>query len=75
MAADATNDDTRAIERAYCLFHQHPFPERYPAQQRPDLVLHRPPIVAERPGQLLLCACEHDGDHMWPDGDAVMRDA
>ena len=61
--------DLGAIERGYCRLHRVAVPTRYPVQPRPDLAIRRPLIVATRPGQELLCNCEHSGPHLWPDGD------
>ncbi|MEX1158189.1 MAG: hypothetical protein WEC79_04595 [Thermomicrobiales bacterium] len=58
-----------AIQRGYCRLHHGALPTRYPVQPRPDLTLRRPLVVATRPGEELLCGCEHDGPHLWPDGD------
>ena len=57
------------IVRGYCRLHRVALPTRYPVQPRPDLTTRRPLVVATRPGEELLCGCEHDGPHLWPDGD------
>ena len=57
------------VERGYCRLHRIKLPTRYPVQPRPDLAVRRPLVVATRPGEELLCGCEHTGPHLWPDGD------
>ena len=69
---DATTDHPRQpvpIERGYCRLHRAAVPTRYPVQPRPDLAIRRPAVVATRPGEELLCGCEHSGPHLWPNGD------
>jgi hypothetical protein len=71
-APDATATRTAQpgpIQRGYCRLHRVALPNRYPVQPRPDLTVRRPLVVATRPGEELLCNCEHDGPHLWPDGD------
>jgi hypothetical protein len=53
--------------RHICVRHRVLVPARYPSQSRPEMALRLPPTVAERDGELLLCGCEHEGDHQWPD--------
>ena len=57
------------IERGYCRLHRVALPIHYPVQPRSDLAVRRPPVVATRPGEELLCNCEHSGPHLWPNGD------
>ena len=57
------------VERGYCRLHHVAVVTRYPVQPRPDLAIRRPIVVATRPGEELLCNCEHSGPHLWPDGD------
>jgi hypothetical protein len=70
--ADATANVTPRpgfIERGYCRLHRVTVVTRYPVQPRPDMAVRRPIVVATRPGEELLCNCEHSGPHLWPDGD------
>lgn len=56
-------------ERGYCRLHRPTLPLSYPTQPRPDLPIRYPLVVATRPGEELLCNCEHTGPHLWPNGD------
>lgn len=70
--ADATADHPAQpgpIQRSYCRLHRAVLPTRYPVQPRPDMTIRSPLIVANRPGEELLCSSEHTGPHLWPDGD------
>lgn len=62
------------INANYCQFHRVHLPDRYPVQPRPEMAAHPPLVVAMRHGETLLCNCEHDGPHLWPDGDEVYPD-
>jgi hypothetical protein len=57
------------IERAYCLGHRHLLPPAFPVQHRTGVAALVPVIVSRRPDAVLLCDCEHDGPHSWPDGE------
>jgi hypothetical protein len=57
------------IQRGYCRLHRTALPSRFPVQTRPDMAVRRPEVVATRSGEELLCNGEHDGPHLWPDGD------
>jgi hypothetical protein len=59
------------VEDHYCLFHRRVLPDRYPVQPRPGMAVLGPLIVAERPGERLLCNQLHTGPHLWPNGDEV----
>jgi hypothetical protein len=69
VASEVEPSGPAPIQRAYCRLHRVALPTRYPVQHRSDLAFHRPAIVATRPGEELLCNSEHDGPHLWPDGD------
>ena len=66
---DTSHSNPGPIERGYCRLHRAALPTRYPVQPRPDLAIRRPLVVATRPGEELLCNCEHSGPHLWPNGD------
>lgn len=38
------------------------------------MAAYRPPVVARRSGEDLVCDCLHDGVHIWPNGDHVRPD-
>jgi hypothetical protein len=57
------------VQRSFCALHHHRLPDRFPVQPRGELARRVPQVVARRDGEVLLCACEHDGPHWWPDGD------
>lgn len=62
------------IERAYCLGHRHLIPPSFPVQHRTGLATMATVIVARRPGEVLLCDLQHEGDHSWPDGTPIEGD-
>ena len=41
---------------------------------RPELATMTRPIVARREGAQLRCDLQHDGPHIWPDGELVPRE-
>jgi hypothetical protein len=63
--------EAEPVAEQYCLFHRRMLPDRYPVQPRPEMAVLGPRIVAERPGERLLCNQLHGGPHLWPDGDEV----
>lgn len=64
------------IERAFCLALGHVPPPAFPVQHRTGVAALRPAVVARRANAILLCDCEHEGPHSWPDGEvAGDRDA
>ena len=65
------SEKSAATDAVYCLLHRHLYPDRFPAQVRPDMPVARPRIVAERDGARLLCGNAHAGAHRWPDGEQV----
>ncbi|RIK38359.1 MAG: hypothetical protein DCC58_16730 [Chloroflexi bacterium] len=63
------------ISASYCLLHRVRLPDRFPVQPRPDMAVHPPLVVGTRNDEVLLCGCEHDGPHLWPDGDEALPEA
>lgn len=61
-----------SINASYCLFHRVRLPDRYPVQPRPEMAARAPLVVGMRGEEMLLCNCEHDGPHLWPDGEEVV---
>ncbi|MEA2582219.1 MAG: hypothetical protein QOF33_304 [Thermomicrobiales bacterium] len=61
------------IERAFCLSLRHLPPPAFPVQHRTGVAALTPVVVARRLDSALLCDCEHDGPHSWPDGE-IARD-
>jgi hypothetical protein len=61
------------VERATCIFYRHTFPPEFPVYHRPGLATSRPTEVDRRPGAVLLCDQNHDGECLWPDGDSVAK--
>lgn len=62
------------VNASYCLFHRSRLPDRYPVQPRPEMAARPPLVVAARGSETLLCGCEHDGPHLWPDGEEALED-
>ena len=67
-------DAAMTISASYCHLHRVRLPDRYPVQPRPEMAACPPLVVAMRGDETLLCGCEHDGPHLWPDGDEVFED-
>jgi hypothetical protein len=59
---------------SYCQFYRVRLPDRYPVQPRPEMAVREPVVVAQRGEESLLCNCEHDPPHLWPNGDEVYPD-
>lgn len=59
------------IERSFCLSMATSTPRRFPVQHRPGLAVIPPVSIARSNGRILLCDSQHDGPHIWPDGDLV----
>jgi hypothetical protein len=59
------------IERAFCTSLRRRLPPAFPVQHRTGLAVILPAVVARRSHSILLCDCEHDGPHSWPDGETV----
>jgi hypothetical protein len=59
------------IERAYCARVVHRFPTAFPVASHPGAATIAPAIVARRPRAILLCIFDHEGPHVWPDGEEV----
>jgi len=57
------------VERAFCLSMCHVPPPAFPVQHRTGVAALAPTVVARRPDAILLCDCEHEGPHSWPDGE------
>src|SRR5690606_18638178 len=59
--------------QAYCQRYTRTLPDRFPVHPRGDMATFRPPVVARRDGEELLCDCQHEGAHIWPDGEPAAR--
>ena len=59
------------IERAFCIGIVASPPRSFPAQHRSGLAVLTPVVVAREESSMLYCDCEHDGPHIWPNGDIV----
>ena len=59
------------IERAYCLGVQSHPPRSFPVQHRSGLAVLARVTVATTESAILLCDGQHDGPHIWPNGDVA----
>ncbi len=57
------------MEHAICLFITHRFPRAFPVIGRTELATMPPVEVARTGSSILFCDQQHDGPHLWPNGD------
>jgi hypothetical protein len=60
------------MEHAICLMVTHKAPRAFPAIGRTELATMPPVEVARTGSSILLCDKQHDGPHLWPNGDEVL---
>jgi hypothetical protein len=60
-----------AITRAYCVRSVPALPAAFPVAAHEGAATIPATIVARRPDALLLCAFDHPGPHVWPDGETA----
>jgi hypothetical protein len=70
--APRTSEGPVVTDQNYCQRHRRYLPDRFPVQPRAELATRRPPVVATRAGEVLLCDGQHEGPHIWPDGDEAV---
>lgn len=59
------------MEHAMCQLVTHQSPEGFPVIARTDLATMPPIEVARTGSSVLLCDGQHEGPHLWPNGDEV----
>lgn len=59
------------MEHAICQLVTHQSPKGFPAISRTDLATMPPTEVARTGSSILLCDGQHEGPHLWPNGDEV----
>jgi hypothetical protein len=59
------------IERAICLGVRGIPPRSFPVQHRTGLAVKPFQRIAQTDSSVLLCDSEHEGPHVWPNGDIV----
>ena len=57
------------LEHAICLMVTHQSPKGFPVIGRNDIATMPPVEVARNGSSVLLCDRQHDGPHLWPNGD------
>ncbi len=57
------------VEHAICLFVTHRVPRAFPVIGRPEIATMPPVEVARTGSSILLCNKQHEGPHLWPNGD------
>jgi|GEM_PF-3078160 len=62
------------IERAFCTEMPSLLPVEFPVNHRTGMAVINPVAVARAHGRILLCDCQHRGNHIWPNGDVVEPD-
>ena len=60
------------MDHAICLLVTHKAPKGFPVMARPELATMPPVEVARTGTSILLCDKQHDGPHLWPNGDEVL---
>ena len=60
------------MEHAICQMVTHLAPKGFPAIGRSELATIPPVEVARTSSSILLCDNQHDGTHLWPNGDEVL---
>jgi hypothetical protein len=59
------------MEHAICQLVTHEAPRAFPSNGRPELATMPPVEVARTSSSILLCDGQHEGPHLWPNGDEV----
>jgi hypothetical protein len=59
------------MEHAICQFVTHASPQGFPAIARSGLATMPPVEVARTGSSVLMCDNQHNGPHLWPNGDEV----
>lgn len=59
------------IERCVCTAFFSRIPPSYPVQHRTGIATMAPVIVDRAADRVLLCDGQHEGPHVWPDGEVA----
>ena len=62
------------VERAFCTEMNSLLPAAWPVQHRTGLAVIPPIVIARLQDKMLLCDCQHNGPHVWPNGDVADSD-
>jgi hypothetical protein len=60
------------MDHAICLLVTHKVPKAFPVMARSELATMPQVEVARTGSSVLLCDKQHDGPHLWPNGDEVL---